>query len=230
MDCKNIYCCQLCHSEFESEEDLSLHRCIEIKQEFQESKVLDTYDVGQNGNLDLSEEFLSSILKQVDNLCDAIQRGDSIIERTIIVNQQLNEAVSCYRNQLILIDSKNVEMQEDICDDCDNLMKSDDNDSDTDYKPKIKNKAKRNNLLNADSKTPTSKVGKVTKAKVLTTDKLKLKGFRALLPYLKYNNDNTVFECTICNESFEKKLDVFQHLKSTHNNEISLKIAKTKKC
>ena len=114
MDSKNIYCCQLCQSEFESEEDLSVHRCIEIKQEFQESKVLDTYDVGQNGNLDLSEEFLSSILKQVDNLCDAIQRGDSIIERTIIVNQQLNEAVSCYRNQLILIDSKNVEMQEDI--------------------------------------------------------------------------------------------------------------------
>ena len=56
-----------------------------------------------------------------------------------------------------------------------------------------------------------------------------MKGFRALHPYLKYNNDNTVFECTICNESFEKKLNVFQHLKSTHNNEISLKIAKTKK-
>ena len=170
MDSKNIYCCQLCQSEFESEEDLSVHRCIEIKQEFQESKVLDTYDVGQNGNLDLSEEFLSSILKQVDNLCDAIQRGDSIIERTIIVNQQLNEAVSCYRNQLILIDSKNVEMQEDIWGDCDNLLKSDDNYSDIDYKPKIKNKKKKNNLLNADSKT--SKVGKVTKAKVLKTEKL----------------------------------------------------------
>ena len=229
MDCKNIYCCQLCHSEFESEEDLSLHRCIEIKQEFQDSKVVDIYDVGQNGDLDLSEEFLSSILKQVDNLCDAIQRGDSIIERTIIVNQQLNEAVSCYRNQLILIDSKNVEMQGDIWDDCDNVMKSDDNDSDRDYKPKIKNKAKKNSLLNADSKTPTSKVGKVTEAKVLMTEKLKLKGFRALLPYLKYNNDNTVFECTICNESFENKLDVFQHLKSTHDNEISLKTAETKK-
>ena len=51
---------------------LSLHRCIEIKQEFQDSKVVDIYDVGQNGDLDLSEEFLSSILKQVDNLCDAI--------------------------------------------------------------------------------------------------------------------------------------------------------------
>jgi len=72
MDSVNTYCCQLCHSEFESEEDLSLHRCIEIKQEFQDSKVVDIYDVGQNGDLDLSEEFLSSILKQVDNLCDAI--------------------------------------------------------------------------------------------------------------------------------------------------------------
>ena len=75
MDCKNTYCCQLCHSEFESEEDLSLHRCIEIKQEFQESKVLDVYDVGQNGDLALSEEFLSSILKQVDKLCDSIHKG-----------------------------------------------------------------------------------------------------------------------------------------------------------
>ena len=78
--------------------------------------------------------------------------------------------MSCYRNQLILIDSKNVEMQEDIWGDCDNLLKSDDNYSDIDYKPKIKNKKKKNNLLNADSKT--SKVGKVTKAKVLKTEKL----------------------------------------------------------
>ena len=120
MNSENIHCCQLCHSEFEAEEDLSLHKCIEIKQEFQDSKGLDIYDVSQNDNLELSEEFLSSIIKQVEDLCDSIQKGDPIIERAVTVNQQLIDAVSSYRNQLILIDSKNVEMQ-DNWDDFDNL-------------------------------------------------------------------------------------------------------------
>ena len=291
MDSENIYCCQLCHSEFESEEDLSLHRCIEIKQEFQESKVLDIYNVGQNGNLDLSEEFLSSILKQVDNLCDEIQKGDPIIERAISVNQQIIDAVDSYRNQLTLIDSKNVEMGQDIWDDYDNLMESDtdykpkiknqakknkllnadsitptskvdkvakpkvstdenpehvemgedildDNDdlmesdknaSDTDYKPKIKNKAKKNKFPNADSMTLTSKVDKVTNSKVSMGENPNYKGFRALIPFLRYKNDHEIFECTICNKTFEKKIDMFQHLKSTHDSEITQKIAATKK-
>ena len=142
MGSENIHCCQLCHSEFETEDDLSLHKCVDIKQEFQESKVLDIYDVGQNVDIELSEEFLSSIIKQVEDLCDSIQKGDPIIKRAISVNQQLIDAVSSYSNQLILIHSKNVEMGHDICDDYDNLMESDKNDSDTDYKPKVKNKAK----------------------------------------------------------------------------------------
>ena len=300
MDSENIHCCQLCHSEFEAEDDLSLHKCIEIKQEFQDSKVLDIYDVGQKGDLELSEEFLSSIIKQVEDLCDSIQEGDPIVERAISVNQQLIDAVSSYRNQLILIDSKHVEMGQDIWDDFDNLMESDKNDSDTEYKPKIKNNGKKNKLPNADSIAPTSKVDKVTKPKVSKDENPDFKGFRGLLPFLRYNNDkesdnesvqnksdsdfdpdvgkksskkpktetktkckllknpkttkaktskstkithlsrdmipymkyingNTVFECTICNETFEKKLDMFQHLKSTHDSEITQKIAATKK-
>ena len=299
MHSKNIHCCQLCRLEFEAEDDLSLHKCIDIKQEFQDSKV---YDVGQNGDLELSEEFLSSIIKQVEDLCDSIQKGDPIIERAISVNQKLIDAVGSYRNQLILIDSKNIEMQ-DNWDDFDDLpqeseVESGKNDSDTEYNPKVENK--KNKFPNADSITPTSKVDKVNKPKVSTGENPDFKDFRALLPFLKYNNDkesdnksvenksdsdfepdigkktgkkpntesetkckllknakttkaktskstkvahlnrdmipymkysndNTVFECTICNVKFEKKLNMFEHLKSTHDSEITQKIQETKK-
>ena len=57
-------------------------------------------------DIDISEEFLSRILKQVDELCDAIQNGDPSLEWTTIVNQNLNDAVSCYRNKIILFDPK----------------------------------------------------------------------------------------------------------------------------
>jgi hypothetical protein len=124
---------------------------------------------------------------------------------------------------------KHVEMGKDIWNDYDNLMESDKNASDTDYKKKIKNKAKKNKLPNADSLTPTSKVDKVNKPKASTDENPNFKGFRALLPFLKYKNDNKIFECTICNETFEKKIDMFQHLKSTHDSEITQKIAATKK-
>ena len=54
----------------------------------------------------MSEEFLYTVLQQVDNLCDIIRNGDADLERTLEVNQNLNNAVSCYRNKLDIIDSK----------------------------------------------------------------------------------------------------------------------------
>ena len=53
----------------------------------------------------MSEEFLSEVLRLVDELCDVINSRDPDVERTVKVNQNLNEAVSCYRNN-VLIDSK----------------------------------------------------------------------------------------------------------------------------
>ena len=47
-----------------------------------------------------------TVLQQVDNLCDIIRNGDADLERTLEVNQNLNNAVSCYRNKLDIIDSK----------------------------------------------------------------------------------------------------------------------------
>ena len=51
--------------------------------------------------LDISEEFLTKILKQVDELCNEIQIGDPDFKRTIDVNQNLNNAVNCYRLKLM---------------------------------------------------------------------------------------------------------------------------------
>ena len=55
-----------------------------------------------NSNLQLSEEFIVFILTQVDNLCENIKNGDPDVERTLEVNQSLNNAVTCYRNKLSL--------------------------------------------------------------------------------------------------------------------------------
>ena len=55
-----------------------------------------------NSNLQLSEEFIIFILTQVDNLCENIKNGDPDVERTLEVNQSLNNAVTCYRNKLSL--------------------------------------------------------------------------------------------------------------------------------
>merc|ERR1712129_441277 len=53
-----------------------------------------------NSNLQLSEEFIIFILKQVDELCENIKNGDPDIERVIEVHQGLNNVVSCYRSKL----------------------------------------------------------------------------------------------------------------------------------
>ena len=53
-------------------------------------------------DLDLSEEFLETILKQVDELCDNIKNSDYDIDRALRVNQKLTSAVNCYRNILEL--------------------------------------------------------------------------------------------------------------------------------
>jgi hypothetical protein len=53
-------------------------------------------------NLELSEQFINLILNQVDELCEIIKNGDPVIERTLQVNKNLNDAVSCYRSKVDL--------------------------------------------------------------------------------------------------------------------------------
>ena len=76
----------------------------------EEIKVLEDQkqcDISVNSYVELSENFISSILKQVDELCDNIRNGDPDINRTIVVNDNLNNAVSCYKDKLIDIKSEN---------------------------------------------------------------------------------------------------------------------------
>ena len=116
-------------------------------------------------NLDLTEEFITFILQQVDELCENIKNGDPDNERTLEVNQNLNNAVSCYRGKLDL-EKQIMFIQQDNEDVADidyypEIPKEKGkSDGDIYYKPKIGNKAKK------------KKVTKVTKSKVSRAKKL----------------------------------------------------------
>merc|ERR1719270_2224331 len=51
----------------------------------------------EDSDLNLSEQFIALILQQVDDLCENIKSGDPNVPRTLVVNQNLNDAVNCYR-------------------------------------------------------------------------------------------------------------------------------------
>ena len=72
----------------------------EFKLEPTEFENLDPFNMGNDSNIELSEEFISLILQQVNDLCENIKNGDPNIQRTIGVNKNLNDAVSCYRSRL----------------------------------------------------------------------------------------------------------------------------------
>ena len=68
-------------------------------------------DLNASAYLELSEEYIASILQQVDELCENIKNGDPDIERTLEINNNLNNAVGCYRVKLIELkaESENIE-------------------------------------------------------------------------------------------------------------------------
>ena len=163
-------------------------------------------------DIDLSEEFLSRILKQVDELCDAIQNGDPSLERTTIVNQNLNDAVSCYRNRIILVDPKFVEtkvkedaISDDLPDDLNDFFEKVDNESD--YVPE-------KSISDAEFVPEPEFKKKVKKKERGSLTKKKL------LPYLKCMVENELSECSMCKDSFSKKSDLLKHLRSMHKSEI----------
>ena len=83
---------------------------------------LENQNLSDVSELNLSEEFLSEILKQVNELCDNIKNGDPDSERTQKVSQNLNDAVNCYRTKLDLKsqitleseDQKNIDYNKDF--------------------------------------------------------------------------------------------------------------------
>ena len=90
---------------YENNEDKPLQKKKVKKQKKKSKKVLQPFDLlvppshllDSYYDLDLSEEFLSQVLKYVDDLCNFINNGDQNLERSMEVNENLNYAVSCYR-------------------------------------------------------------------------------------------------------------------------------------
>ena len=76
----------------------SFQPIVNLKEETNELDYEDQLDFCDNSDLELSEEFITLILKQVDDLCENIKNGDPNINRTLEVNQNLNYAVHCYSN------------------------------------------------------------------------------------------------------------------------------------
>jgi hypothetical protein len=92
-----------------------------IKEDMEELEYQEQLDfaLGNQSDLELSEDFIVFILEQIDNLCENIKNGDPDTERTLEVNHNLNNAVSCYRNKLskekkILIKSESEEYYDHI--------------------------------------------------------------------------------------------------------------------
>ena len=77
-----------------------------LELETNELQVNEQKDEIVSSNIELSEQFIVLILKQVDKLCENIKYGDPDLERRMEVNENLNNAVSCYRNKIFLIESK----------------------------------------------------------------------------------------------------------------------------
>ena len=76
----------------------SFQPIVNLKEETNELDYEDQLDFCDNSDLELSEEFITLILKQLDDLCENIKNGDPNINRTSEVNQNLNNAVHCYSN------------------------------------------------------------------------------------------------------------------------------------
>ena len=199
-------------------------------------------------NLDLTEEFIIFILQQVDELCENIKNGDPDNERTLEVNQNLNNAVSCYRGKL--------DLEKQIT-----FIQSDNEDAaDINYYPEIpkekgkKRKLKKEILNDEKVKFVKDQCGKhsvnimscmlnmnystlqqrIEKEKIKFTEKqeecyfCELKKHNDaidkthLFPLLKYNHDKKKIECAVCNYSKCKdRGQLFTHIKSIHKNEIN---------
>ena len=199
-------------------------------QYFKEEEQFDYFDF-EHTDVDLSEELLSEILKLVDELCDVINRSDPDLYRTVQINKIINDAVSCYRNKLVSIDSKadafaETKQQGHFLKDLLPLEEFENFDADTDHNPKVK---KRKNA-DTDYDPKAKKKKKPSKKNTDIEPKEKKKSFMKnpddifLYPYVKYisiNEDKkTVVQCLCCNAYTQRKALVFRHLRTVHKSEI----------
>jgi len=174
MNSEEDLVCPNCLIPFDTKADLSEHSCVHIKTEDNDSKdknktyihVEDLVNIDNSildqkeefmldeSFLELSEEFVTAILRQVDELCENIQNGDPDLKRTLVVNQNLNNAVGCYRVKLVELkaESENIESFK-----TENQL----SDSDSEFIPLKKKKRKRK----ADGMKNIKNIGKIKKRK-----------------------------------------------------------------
>jgi uncharacterized Zn-finger protein len=190
-------------------------------------------------DIDLSEELLSEILRLVDELCDVINRSDPDLYRTVKVNKIINDAVSCYRNKLVSIDSKidafaETKQQGHFLKD---LLHYSENqefenyNADMDYNPNVSKAKKRKKIPKKNNTKTSSKVS--TNCNSDIEPKEKRKSFIKnpddifLYPYVKYirltgttGTHETEVQCLCCNAYTQRKALVFRHLRTVHKSEI----------
>ena len=185
-------------------------------------KQLDMALGGNLSNLELSEDFIVFILKQVDELCQNIKNGDPDIERTLEVNQNLSSAVSCYRNKLslekqIIIKSEKQEYYNDNIESFDDFDTKDDGD----YEPKKPKKKKMGRPRSALCDKKMEIIKKSCGQHSLTSMSLMLNMDMMTIRYnMKKEGltfDGTQVECELCelkmsNDSINQDL-VFQFMK-----------------
>ena len=217
--------CKLCDMNFLTEEEFSLHSCIEIKQENHDLKVQQNFKIFDNSDLDLSEEFLAMILKQVDVLCYIINNGDPNIKRTVKVIQVLNNAINCYKNK---VNEEDIIENKEYFDQDVELSGSENEsneygDKDTDYAPPkelLKRKPmKRKNNDNTNIKRTVFNTEVTTKSESHEEiDRIKL------YPYLKYDIAKNMFECAFCPQITSGRQHLLKHLNRFHVSEIKSEI------
>ena len=208
--------------------DMLFETYVEIKEELQDLKNHESD--GATTNLDLSDEFLTAILKQVDELCDNIKNGDPNVERTIEVSQKLNSAVTCYRVKLL---DKTSIKGDDFQDNFKYEVSPAELDSDSEYIPLKKKKKKKKILQKGIAKQEKKQlkvkreftdgdieqkirrsVGrpkKVNPEDIIENDKL--------FPFIKVT-ENKGFECSFCNQSYPERRKLFRHFNVSHHSEI----------
>ena len=169
-------------------------------------------------DLDLSVEFLSQLFKYVNELCEYINNGDQNGNRSSVVIQNLNYAVSCYRVNLpnpdeVIKDSaedqENFKYEMDLPD----FLENDDGD----YIPK---KKKTKKIKKAEQKSES--IGEFGEGpKKRKRKKLHEMDNEPLFAFIKCENDS--FQCAVCNYVTPLKPNLFRHIRMNHQTELKTK-------
>ena len=172
-------------------------------------------------DLELSEEFLTTIVKYVDDLCDIISNGDPNLVRTLEVNQNLNMAVNCYKNELDVkrqfLDQSNDQdyyNDEAIYHTENDSLNEKDKVGDIGQPPKKKRgKYKKTKLSKRAEKQLFKKSAVLKEEFVIDEEKI--------FPHLKYDIEKDMFECCLCKRTSQLRHNMLTHIKTQHLRDIN---------